>query len=84
MLNKRDPRTALNHIVNDNCGDEVNAPFFFNRPTLYESVMDFLDRYEQNAIGSISTVEDSWRSTASGILGRGRHISGPAGAKGKV
>ena len=47
MLDKQDPGSASGHIASDSYKDMVKEPGFFYRATLFDSVMDFLDRYDQ-------------------------------------
>lgn len=47
VLDKKNPGSASHHVASDSCNDIVKEPVFFYRATLFDSVMDFLDRYDQ-------------------------------------
>jgi hypothetical protein len=46
---KQDPRTSAYPVANESMKDRADEPAFFYRATLFDRVMDFLDRYDRLA-----------------------------------
>lgn len=55
MLHRYAPLNSLEQTVSNDSENAVDAPVFFYRATLFDSVMDFLDRYDRTAIRQQST-----------------------------
>jgi hypothetical protein len=55
MFSKYDFWDALDDAVSNDSETEENTQIFFCRATLFDSVMDFLDRYDRTAIRQQST-----------------------------
>jgi hypothetical protein len=49
MSDNQDPETASGRAANDGTKDTAEEPRFMYRTTLFDSVMDFLDRYDRMA-----------------------------------
>jgi hypothetical protein len=50
VLHRYAPLNSLEQAVSNDSENTVDAPVFFYRATLFDSVMDFLDRYDHTAI----------------------------------
>lgn len=55
MLYKYESSDRLDDVMSDDSENAGNRPIFFCRATLFDSVMDFLDRYDYTAIRQQST-----------------------------
>ncbi len=50
MLQQHDYVRRLDRTGSEDREDKAKTPVFFHRATLFDSVMDFLDRYDQTAV----------------------------------
>lgn len=50
MLHKYDSLDSLDDVVSDDSENAGNTQIFFCRATLFDSVMDFLDRYDRTTM----------------------------------
>jgi hypothetical protein len=55
VLHRYVPLDSLEQTVSNDSENTVDAPAFFYRATLFDSVMDYLDRYDRAAIRQQST-----------------------------